>query len=234
VLDVVGLRTGYRADATVLKDVGLQVTPGAALGVMGRNGAGKSCLALTLAGVLRPTAGSISLAGTDLTRASARKRVRAGLSLVPEGRLVFGQLSVRENLVAAAQGAGRRLRKSDVDAAGDRFPVLARKISDRAASLSGGEQQMLAIARALVQRPRVIVFDEPALGLAPVAIAALGETLRSIMTEGMALLLMEQNRDLLGGVCETTILLDQGGIARELSNADLHDDAVVAETFLGA
>ncbi|MFR9804053.1 ABC transporter ATP-binding protein [Pseudonocardia sp. RS010] len=232
-LEVTGLAAGYRAGTTVLTDVGLTLDAGSALGVMGRNGAGKSCLALTLAGMLAATAGTVSLSGRELSRTGVRGRVAAGLSLVPEGRLVFGQLTVRENLLAAAHGARRRLRRADVDAVGDRFAVLARKIDDRAAGLSGGEQQMLAVARALVQHPSVIVLDEPALGLAPVAVGTLAETLRAIMTDGVALLLMEQNRELLGGVCERTLLLDEGRVVRELSAESLRDDTAIAGTYLG-
>ncbi|MBM9465704.1 ABC transporter ATP-binding protein [Nakamurella leprariae] len=231
-LDLTSVATGYLSDVAVLEDIDLHVEPGQAVGVIGRNGAGKSCLALTIAGQLRPQAGRVTFGGADIAPLSSRARAGLGIALVPEGRQVFGQLTVRENLVVAAYGVGQRLTPAAFDAVTEHFPVLRTKEADLAASLSGGEQQMLAIARALVQSPRIIVCDEPSLGLAPVAIDVLARVLGSIRDSGVGLLLMEQNRGLLEDVCSSVKLLDGGGIKLTVEPRDLSRPEVMA-AYLG-
>jgi len=211
-LEVANLSSGYRPDVRVLNEVSISLRSGDAVGIIGRNGAGKTCLAQTLIGVLPHRTGSISLDGSPLSLSRPRQRVKVGLALVPEGRMIFAQLTVRENLVTAAYGVGRKLTDDDVDEAVGRFPVLGEKLLYRAGSLSGGEQQWLAIARALVQRPRVIILDEPSLGLSPVAVEALAESLIAIKGEGTSLLLMEQNPELLRRLCSQVHVLDRGSV----------------------
>ncbi|GAA1936373.1 ABC transporter ATP-binding protein [Nocardioides hwasunensis] len=232
ILTLESLTAGYLADVPVLEGVDLAIAPGQAIGIIGRNGAGKSCLAMTIAGALAPQHGAIRLAGEDISATSARARVRSGIALVPEGRQVFAQLSVRENLVAAAYGVGRRLTGSAFGQVTEFFPILKKKESHLAASLSGGEQQMLAIARALVQSPQVIVCDEPSLGLAPVAIDSLAQTLATIRDSGVAFILMEQNRGLLEDLCSSVNLLDAGRIKMTVSPEELSRPEVMA-AYLG-
>lgn len=218
-LQIAGLTAGYRNGVPIVHELDLEVSPGTAVGIIGRNGAGKTCLAQTVHGVLPAQSGNVTLGGEPVTGLGTRARVRRGLSLVPEGRMIFAQLTVRENLEMAAYGAGRKLRASDLDRVGEIFPLLRRKMNDRAGTMSGGEQQWLALARALVQEPTTIVLDEPSLGLSPVAIAGLGESLAAIRDQGVGLLLMEQNPHLLERLCSTVLLLSQGTFVQELDLA---------------
>lgn len=227
------LSSGYRPGVPVLRGIELKLEPGEAIGIIGRNGAGKSCLARCLGGLQPVFGGRLSFGDKDLVGTSPRERVSLGMSLVPEGRLVFGQLTVRENLTMAAFGAGRRLAPERLALIEGHFPVLAKKAGAPAASLSGGEQQWLAIGRALVQEPTLIVLDEPSLGLAPIAVKELGEALRGIRDLGVALLLMEQNPELLREVCSQVLVLDQGSVTERLPLDGLHKDADLAALFLG-
>jgi len=229
--EVRDLRSGYRSGVTVIDGVDLTVAPGEAVGVIGRNGAGKTCLAQTLSGALRPFTGTVRLDGEDLTGLDAGGRVRAGVAHVPEGRLVFKELTVLENLDVAAYGARLKLTRERLQAVQETFPVLAEKVEQRAGGLSGGEQQWLAIGRALIQEPRAIVLDEPSLGLSPVAIDALGTSLAAIRDQGVALVLMEQNPHLLREVCEHVLLLDQGRVSRSMDGEA--GERVVAEAYFG-
>ncbi|MCE3551118.1 ATP-binding cassette domain-containing protein [Pseudonocardia sp. RS11V-5] len=230
-LEVTGLRGGYRENVLVFEDISFALD-GGAVGFIGRNGAGKTCLAQTLSGALRAGGGAITLDGVDVTAGSSRGRVRSGISLVPEGRLVFGQLTVRENLVVAAHAAGRS--SSGIGALEEQFPILGQKRGRPAASLSGGEQQLLAIARALVQEPKVVVLDEPSLGLSPVAVDALTATLRSVVVDsGLSMVLMEQNGELLSGLCDQVLLVEQGRVVRSLDMHDEADENTLYESYLG-
>jgi ABC-type branched-subunit amino acid transport system ATPase component len=230
-LRAVNLHAGYRRGVPVLHGIDLNVGSGGALGVIGRNGAGKTCLAQTLSGALPAMDGSVLIGEEDVTREDSRARVRARLAHVPEGRMVFADLTVRENLEVAAYGAGLKLKAARLREIQQRFPVLEAKAQDRAGSLSGGEQQWLAIGRALVQQPRAIVLDEPSLGLSPVAIDGLAEALAGIRDTGVALLLMEQNPYLLKAVCDKVLLLDQGRITRSLDGEA--GEHLVAEAYFG-
>ncbi|MGE0585568.1 MAG: ABC transporter ATP-binding protein [Flavobacteriaceae bacterium] len=230
--EISGLSAGYRPRSSVVTAIDIAVDAGQAVGMIGRNGAGKTCLALTMIGKLLPHAGTIKIAGTDITGLGSRERIKRGISLVPEGRMIFGQLTVDENLAVAAYGAGVVPLAADLEHVRDMFPVLRKKARHQAASMSGGEQQMLAIARALLQRPQFMILDEPSLGLAPVAIDGLIEVLASIRTQGVGLVLMEQNKQILRDLCDTVQVLDQGKVSRVLSASDLDDDNAVAEVFL--
>jgi ABC-type branched-subunit amino acid transport system ATPase component len=225
------LQGGYREGVPVFEDVSFDLGRGA-LGFIGRNGAGKSCLAQTLSGALSSTRGSITLDGEDVSRSSSRGRVISGISLVPEGRLIFGQLTVRENLLVAAHAARRgskRLARLE-----EQFPVLGQKRDRPGASLSGGEQQLLAIARALVQEPTVVVLDEPSLGLSPIAVDNLTHILQGVLAEDeVAMVLMEQNGELLTGLCEHVLLMDQGVVLRTLDMKDDDDQAALYQSYLG-
>lgn len=231
-LSVTELQGGYREAVPVFTGVSFDLTQGA-IGVIGRNGAGKTCLAQTLSGALATTHGSLNLDGKALEKLPTRARVRAGISLVPEGRLIFGQLTVRENLEVAVHAAGRSGKR--ISAIEDQFPILGDKRAMRGASLSGGEQQLLAIARALVQEPSVVILDEPSLGLSPIAVDNLTIALRDVLDAGeVAMVLMEQNGELLTGLCDSVLLMDQGVITGTLDMADRSDQDKLFESYLGA
>lgn len=230
-LRIHGLEAGYRPGIPVIKDMDFELESGA-IGFIGRNGAGKSCLALTLSGALSATAGSIELDGRDVTSTRSRGRVHGGISLVPEGRMVFGQLTVKENLIAAAYGA--QVRRPRIGEMEERFPILGEKRNRAAASLSGGEQQLLAIARALVQEPKVVILDEPSLGLSPVAIDRLTVTLKELLDDSsVRFVLMEQNGEILTGLCDQVLLVEQGVVLRSLDMGSPADQSALYNSYLG-
>jgi ABC-type branched-subunit amino acid transport system ATPase component len=226
--------TGYRAGVPVVHEITLTLEAGSARGLIGRNGAGKTCLAEGLIGRHPAMHGRVRLNDLDLTKATPRTRVRSGISLVPEGRLVFGQLTVRENLEMAVFGAGRRLTRERLAQVEGIFPTLGRKRQAAAATMSGGEQQWLAIARAMVQEPTVIVLDEPSLGLAPVAVEALTAALKDVRDLGVSLLLMEQNPHILEQLCDEVNLLDQGRVGARVDLASAAGTEIVERAYLGA
>ncbi|ULD45122.1 ABC transporter ATP-binding protein [Rhodococcus qingshengii] len=226
------IRGGYAA-ADVIHGLSFDLAVGDAIGVIGRNGSGKTCLANLLIGTLRSRGGSIELDGRAITNMTVHQRIRAGISIVPEGRMVFPQLTVRENLTAAAYGAGLKVGNRELQELESRFEVLATKRHDRAGAMSGGEQQILAIARAMIQKPRVIILDEPSLGLAPVMVKAVSAALSEIRKDGPALILMEQNRSLVADLCSVVHVMSSGTIALTASPAELLDDAV-GDLYLGA
>jgi branched-chain amino acid transport system ATP-binding protein len=232
-LELDNVSAGYRAEVSVVQNISFTVASGTAVGLIGRNGAGKTCLAEAVIGSLPLVSGSVTVDGVDLSSMKTGGRVRSRLALVPEGRLIFGQLTVRENLEMAAFGAGRKLTKPDVIMVEELFPTLARKRDDAAATMSGGEQQWLAIARALVQNPAAIVLDEPSLGLSPVAIDQLTIALKEIRDGGVALVLMEQNPHLLEELCGVTLLLDQGKISTTVDLSSASGGALVERAYLG-
>lgn len=176
---------------TALHEVSLDVRPGEIFAVVGANGAGKSTLLRTLAGLHRPAAGTIALDGEDITTLPTDKRVRRGVVLVPEGRRLFPSMTVVENLLVGA--ANRREGSWDVDRVFDLFPWMRDRRRQKTDHLSGGEQQVIAIGRALVANPRVLLLDEISLGLAPVIVQRIYETLPALLSEGMAVLIVEQD-----------------------------------------
>jgi branched-chain amino acid transport system ATP-binding protein len=191
-LEVAGVSGGY-GHVRVLEDVSLTVAAGECVTVIGANGSGKSTLLKTVAGLLRPTSGRVRLDGTDVTDMPAEKRVRRGVALVPEGRRLFGPMSVAENLALGAYTRGRGRDGEDLAKVHALFPVLAERSSQPAATLSGGEQQMLAVGRALMSRPRLLLLDEPSLGLAPKVIGSIFAALDELRRDGLTILLVEQD-----------------------------------------
>ena len=228
-LRVTGLVAGYgRIEA--LHGVDLVVSEGEAVTVIGANGAGKTTLLKTVAGLIRPTRGRLIWDGRDITGWPAEKRVRAGLALVPEGRRVFPALSVADNLVL---GGYVRRRSLDFDVVYSLFPVLAQRRSQPAGTLSGGEQQMLAIGRALVTGPRLLLLDEPSLGLAPLMVAQVTAALVELRARGVPLLLVEQNATAAFKVAERGYLLDRGRVALAAPTPELAADPRVQAVYLG-
>ncbi|UXF65952.1 ABC transporter ATP-binding protein [Rhodococcus qingshengii] len=231
-LSVDDLHAGY-GRGNVLHGVSLDVEPGGVAVVLGANGAGKTTMMRALAGLI-PHQGTITFNGSPLG-SKPERAVAAGVSLVPQGRGTLGQLSVRDNLLV---GTALRNDKAEIEADIERwcetFPVLARRSTQLAGSLSGGEQQMLAVARALMSRPTLLLCDEPSLGLAPIVIAELFDTLGAInRSDGTALLIVEQNADLAMKLASKVFLLDVGTIVAAGTPEEFRSDDVVRSAYLG-
>jgi len=219
ILSVTNLRAGY-GDALVLDDVSLSLEAGESLSVLGRNGVGKTTLLLTLMGLTRMHSGSLFFFGVDLSSRTTFERARAGIGWVPEERAVFPSLSVREHLEAVA-----RPGRWDTARVFHLFPALGQKTKNRGLELSGGEQQMLAIARALVLNPKLLLLDEPLEGLAPVAVRALARALEELRAEAsMAIVLVEQHVRLALELTDRVIVLDRGRVVHEGTSRALLED----------
>ncbi|HKU94187.1 MAG TPA: ABC transporter ATP-binding protein [Vineibacter sp.] len=226
-LAVDGLRAGY-AEAVVLDGVSLSLGEGEALALLGRNGAGKTTLITSLLGLTTWRAGTIRLAGRDITRLSPERRARAGIGWVPQERSVFRSLSVEENLTAIRQPG-----PWDVARVFGLFPRLAERRRNLGDQLSGGEQQMLAIARALVLNPRLVLLDEPLEGLAPIIVEEVLAALRRILREeGLSAIVVEQKARQVLAVTDRAIILNRGAVAHEGSSAELLADPHLLETRL--
>jgi len=218
----------YYGDSHVLQDVSLRLRAGTLLGLLGRNGAGKTTCMNVAVGLLPPRRGEIAVFGEGLAGAAPEDIAAAGVSLVPQGRRIFRSLTVRENLAVAA----RRSREGGAwtaDTVFEAFPRLRERSSQIAGYLSGGEQQMLAIGRALMMNPRVLLMDEPSEGLAPQIVADVMATIRSLKARGLSIVLVEQNAKLVFEIADDIVILNSGrvalaGSAAELqrSGADLH------------
>ncbi|MEH2536867.1 MULTISPECIES: ABC transporter ATP-binding protein [unclassified Bradyrhizobium] len=232
-LNVSDLVTTY-GKIEALKGVSLQAEGGKITCLLGPNGAGKTTLMMTIAGILRPRRGSIKLEGTELVGLSPAKIVSRGVALVPENRLVFPEMSVRENLLA---GAYQRRDKSEIAADIERmyvrFPRLKERREQAAGTLSGGEQQMLAVARALMSRPRVLLMDEPSLGLAPLIVAEIFDIVASLNRDGTTILLVEQNAHMALKVAHQFFLMEQGRVTFRGTPGQLAEDEVIQRAYLG-
>ena len=232
-IDVRALATGYERPFAAVDDVSFTLEPGQILGIIGQNGAGKSTLVRCLSGMLPPWRGAVHCDGADLTATPPRRRVAAGVATVPENRQVFGTLSVRDNLQVAALGAGVRLTRPVLDRIFTRFPVLAQRARRPASGLSGGEQQMLAVARVMVGEPRYILMDEPTLGLSPASVRGLGDLIADVAADGIGVLLAEQNSSLIERLCSSAIVLREGRPGATLDQRDLRSESVLAAAYFG-
>ena len=232
-LEVKGLKVSYGGIEAV-KGVDLSIAQAELVTLIGANGAGKSTTLKALAGLLKPAAGSIHYNGVDITARPAFELVREGLALVPEGRGVFGRLTVEENL---AMGAYSRRDRAGIAADHDRvyglLPRLAERRRQPAGTLSGGEQQMLALGRALMSRPRLLLLDEPSMGLAPLIVQTIFETIRAIAAEGVTLLLVEQNAKLALETCHRGYVMESGLIALADDASHLLVNPQVRRAYLG-
>jgi len=221
-----------------LKGVSLGIEQGEFVGVIGPNGAGKTTLLLALSGAVPVRVGRILFEGEDLTTVPQHLRVSRGIAVVPEGRQVFGPLTVMENLELGAYHRRRRASRgevrADLDMVLDLFPVLRARARQLAATLSGGEQQMLAIGRALMSRPRLLLLDEPSLGLAPVVTRQILETLRGLHAEGLTCLLVEQDAAIAFAMTSRSYVFRTGAIVTEGPSAALRHSPLVEEIYLGA
>ena len=223
-LSVEGLRGGYGAE-TVLQGVDMQIAPGEIVAVIGRNGVGKSTLMRTLTGLLRPSAGTIRFAGRDVTADPADKRARAGIGYIPQGRDVFPELTVRENLLVG-EVAGQGRAAPDYEQVYRFFPILKERARQRAGTLSGGQQQQLAIGRAMIGAPRLMLLDEPSEGIQPSIIKDIARNVRTLNEQtGLAVLLVEQNLDLIVSIASRGYVMEKGRLvaslgAEEISSRD--------------
>ncbi len=235
-LEVKGLVTSYGM-IEALKGVDLEAEEGRITCVLGPNGAGKTTLLMTIAGLLRPKRGSVMFEGRNIAGAGSTAVVRRGLALVPENRLVFPTMSVRDNLIAGAftrLSRGRAEAMADLDRMFERFPVLKERAKLDAGTLSGGEQQMLAVARALMTRPRCLLMDEPSLGLAPMIVAEIFDLIRELNEDGVTILLVEQNARMALTVAHHFFLLDRGMVVFDGDPGAMAEDEVIQRAYLGS
>ena len=221
-------------DKLVLDEVNYEFKEGVITSVLGRNGAGKTTTLQTLTGILSPKSGSIVFEGKDLTRTPAHKIVEMGMAHVPEGRRVFADMSVYENLLL---GAYTRKDKAEIaeSLAGvyKRFPRLEERKGQRAGTLSGGEQQMLAMGRALMSRPRIILMDEPSMGLSPIFVNEIFDIIREVSESGTTVLLVEQNAKKALSIADRAYVLETGSITMDGKAEDLLNDEAVQKAYLG-
>jgi len=224
----------YYGHIHALKGISLTVEEGELVTIIGSNGAGKTTTLMTISGLLRPRQGSIRYNGHDLTRMAPHEIVQAGISHCPEGRQIFGGLTVAENLILGAYNRGdRRAIARDQEWVESLFPILAERRHQLAGTLSGGEQQMLAIARALMSRPSVLLLDEPSLGLAPLLVERIFEVIQTLRDQGVTILLVEQNAYQALRVADRAYVLETGQVKLQGPAQDLARDAAVKEAYLG-
>ena len=230
-LAIENLHAGYGA-IDVLKGINLRVNEGEIVTVLGANGAGKSTTLMTICGANPARQGIITFAGKLITNLPVHEIVRLGISQVPEGRRIFPRLTVRENLELGAFQRHDDIA-GDLERAFDLFPILRERAGQLGGTLSGGEQQMLAIARALLARPKLLLLDEPSLGLAPLMVAKIFEIIRAINRHGTTILLVEQNANLALQIAQRGYVIETGRIVLEDLAANLRHNAQVQKSYLG-
>jgi branched-chain amino acid transport system ATP-binding protein len=232
-LEVRDLRVTY-GHVEAVRGVSLSVEEGRIVTLIGPNGAGKTSLLSALAGLVRPAGGTVRLGGREVTGVAAHEAVAAGLSLVPEGRAILGRMTVEENLRLAGE---LRRGRAEVGAAiaeqYRRFPILGERRRLPAGTLSGGQQQMLAFARALVARPRILLLDEPSMGLSPLLVQQVFEMVQAIHREGATILLVEQNARLALSIADRAYVLERGRVVLEGPSGELAQDPRVRAAYLG-
>ena len=232
ILDVNGLRAGY-GGSDVLRDVQLTVKTGQIVALVGANGAGKTTMMHVLSGAHRASAGRIVAAGIVVGEQSQSNLVKAGVVLVPEGRHVFGPMSVDDNLLLGAYVRRRHQTRQDREWVLELFPRLRERLAQAAGTLSGGEQQMLAIGRALMAKPKLLLLDEPTLGLAPLMVDVITSALQKLHREGLSIMIVEQNAEVALGLADYGYLMESGAITASGSPAELVRDERVRAAYLG-
>ncbi|AQS83837.1 MAG: ABC transporter ATP-binding protein [Acetobacter aceti] len=233
-LDIRGLSARYDRGADVLKSVSLSMREGEILAIIGANGAGKSTLLLTLLGALAPSAGSVWWQEHNMTGMPVHECMKNGLVLVPEGRRIIASLSIQDNLLLGAHlRRDRKAIHAEMDAIYDRFPNLAKRRHWKASGLSGGELQMLAIGRALLARPRLLMLDEPSLGLSPLFVERLFDLIREINQAGTSILLVEQNTGMALALADQAAVMELGCVTMAGPAAELATDPRLQAAYLG-
>ncbi len=230
--------SAYYGEAQALRDVSLSLNSREIVAILGSNGAGKSTLLRVLTGLLKLRNGKITFRGDDISGKDPDVIIKKGIASVPEGRELFGPMTVRDNLLLGAYAVGKARRKelneTRLALIFDLFPVLKQRLSQRAETLSGGEQQMLALGRALMTDPSVLALDEPSLGLAPLLVAALMETLQRLCQElQLSILLVEQNAKAAIGIADYVYVLERGEVTVEGPSCTIADDASIQCAYLG-
>ncbi len=218
----------------VVRHVNLKVGKGEIVGLIGSNGAGKTTIMKSISGLVPPREGKIIFNGQDITRVSPDKVPNLGLSHVPEGRKIFADLTVEENLHVGAYRHGRADLSNDFQRVYSLFPILRERKNQRAGNMSGGEQQMLAIGRALMSRPSFLILDEPSLGLAPLMVKSVFQLISEIHAEGMTILLVEQNVELALKHVDRAYIIQSGEITLEGTPAELREQDGIMDAYLGA
>jgi branched-chain amino acid transport system ATP-binding protein len=231
-LEVDRLCAGY-GRARILFDVGLQVGAGEAVALLGRNGAGKSTTLKTIMGLIEPTSGTVRFSGHDITGWPSHSIARLGLGWVPEDRRIFTDLTVLQNLEVGRQAARGQTAPWTVQRVFELFPNLAAMPDRPGASMSGGEQQMLTVARTLMGNPQLVLFDEPSEGVAPVIVEQMARSINEMKRQGLAVLVCEQNLEFVAAICDRACVLEKGQIRFDGSMADLQADAVIRRELLG-
>ncbi|MEN2974525.1 MAG: ABC transporter ATP-binding protein [Candidatus Caldarchaeales archaeon] len=219
-------------DIPVVRNVSIEVDEGQIIGIVGPNGAGKTTLLKTIMGVLRPRSGRIIFKGRDITDLKPYERVKLGVCMVPEGRQLFNTLTVRENLILGGYTSGKNL-KNRLEWVYKLFPVLEERSNQYAGTLSGGEQQMLAIARGLMAELKILLLDEPSLGLAPIIVEKLYETIRTINKEGISILLVEQHVDIVLKTADYVYVMGMGEIITHGKCQELASSEEIRRVYLG-
>jgi branched-chain amino acid transport system ATP-binding protein len=231
-LEIRDLKVAY-SGIQALRGVSLEVAKGETVALIGPNGAGKSSLLNAISGIVQPQSGQITLEGTELAGSRPWIVTKAGILQVPEGRKVFAEMTVLENLLVGETALHGRDKTFGLDEVCEVFPILKERRKQRAGSLSGGQQQMLVIGRALMGGPRLLLLDEPSLGLAPVIIAQVFEALAALKARGMTILLIEQNAHLALSASDRAYVIEQGRIVKTGESSDLAQDPEVAALYLG-
>jgi branched-chain amino acid transport system ATP-binding protein len=232
ILGVSGLSAGYGA-GPVLHGIDLTLQAGEIVTLVGANGAGKSTLAATISGLMRPLAGKITFDGADITALGPAERLRRGLCHVPEGRQVFAGMTVRENLLLGGRLADPASRADRLDSVCRRFPVLRERLDSLAGNFSGGQQQMLAIARGMMASPRLILLDEPSLGLSPLLVGEMFRLVQALRDDGLTILLAEQNARAALSIADRGYVIENGRVALSGPAAELLRSPDVTEKYLG-
>ena len=232
ILDVQDVHT-YYGNIEALKGVSLKVEQGEIVTLIGSNGAGKTTTLRTISGVLRPRRGSVRMDQSDLTKTPPNEIVRLGIAHSPEGRRIFARMTVRENLEMGAFARGAVDLDGDYERVYTLFPRIKERLKQRAGTLSGGEQQMLAIGRALMARPKLLLLDEPSMGLAPVLVELVFQTIKEINAQGMTVLLVEQNAHMALTIANRGYVLQTGKIVLTDSAKALADNEMVRKAYLG-
>lgn len=233
-LDIQGLHVRY-GPIRAVQGIDLSVPKGGITALLGANGAGKTTTVMAIAGAIPVASGTVSLFGTDMTGAAPDAIVRAGVAISPEGRRVFAQLTVEENLILAGSILGDdTLSTKRVAEMKERFPILGERSRQMAGLLSGGEQQMLAVGRALMSGPRLLLLDEPSLGLAPQVVDQIFDIVEELKSDGISVLLVEQNAALALDIADHAVVLANGTVAAAGAPTDLANDAVLKSAYLAA
>jgi len=232
-LTVRGLQSGY-GNTMIVRNFDFEISAGERVGLLGRNGVGKTTALKTMIGLIASREGEIRLDGQDITHLPAYSRAKAGIAYVPQGRMIFSSLSVQDNIKVSAYGAGIDNVDAGIAAMYEQFPILAEKRKQPGGQLSGGQQQILALARALVSNPKLILLDEPSEGIQPSIVEQIGEIITQLCDErGISVVLVEQNFDFAVKVVSKVFIMEKGKIVARDSSSSVRDNVELQQKYLG-